>query len=101
MTAVRHTFKNRKPLALLDEQLKYFGEMRGTDYHKAMPIPRMWLADWRQVAPQWTAALTDALPSFLGGLATAYHDIFMNWYNEAKRLEKSKQAANEVYERNE
>ena len=101
MTALRHTFKSRKPLARLDEEVKFYGNEYGSRYHNSMPIQQTPISACRQSERFWTSALLDSLPSFMGGLATAYKDIFETWYNEAKRLEKSKQAAHEVYERNE
>lgn len=101
MSAERRKFTKGNPVKRISEEAGFYGELRGTEYHKVMPMPRTWVSDCRQIAPPWVAAAIDALPAFMGGISNEWRSRFADWTHEIEQLAASKQAPNEVYERNE
>lgn len=99
-SAARHTFKTSDPVDRYSEQLRFYVQLRGKDYHPAMPIPRTTVSDCRQIAEQWAAALASALPTLKRGLATEWKGIVRIWKTEIDRLESSGQGPNETYQYN-
>lgn len=100
MSATRHSFDTRDPIKRFTEQLRFYGKLRGTDYHVAFPLPKTLVSDLRQLIKPWNSIAMDALPAFMGGLATAWKDIFNAWIEAAERIENSKLAPNDVYDDN-
>ena len=100
MSAARHQFKSRGPVDRFSEQVAFYGKLRGTEYNKAMPVPKTLVSDLRQLVKTWNAAAMDALMAFARGLAKAWKGIYKRWVDAAERVKASKLAPNEVYDDN-
>lgn len=99
-SAARHTFTTQDPVDRFSEMVRFYVELRGKDYHPALPVPRTLVSDCRQLVQQWVPALTEALPILSRGIATAWKAIIRQWETAVERLEATPLGPNEVYDDN-